>query len=486
LIKFKSLRKYKVFISAVQNELKSERRSVKDFIHSEPLLSEYFEVFLFEDAPAKSKSAQSTYLDEVGESAIYLGILGDSYGNAKKGSISPTEAEFREAKSKDKSILIFIKGNEDQSRDIGVKRLIGEIKDAKNGYSYKRFSNKTELTRLVYVSLLEFLKGEGVVGRGAFDERICRDATFEDIDENKVRWFLGVAKEERKFPLKLDVPIKDVLIHLNLLRNDHLTNAAVLLFGKEPHKFFMQAEVKCVHLPGTEVHKPFSSLKVHSDNLFEQVDKAVSFVLDIIKQAVIQQEHTPQFKRPFEIPVFAIQEAIVNAVVHRNYNVTSAVQVMVFADRVEIWNSGSLPSELSIDDLKKSHTSFPANPLLANALYWANYSQRTGSGTLEMIRVCREQGVPEPNFMLIRNVEFRTILPRDLFTKEMLSKLDLNERQIKAIDFIKKNGLISRKEYVSLVGVSVRQANFDLENLLKKKVVLSKGAGRGTKYALRT
>lgn len=482
------MKKYRLFISGVQKELKEERQEVKKFIRGDALLSEYFDVFLFEDSPARSKSSERAYLEEVGKSDIYIGLLGIKYGSTGKDKVSPTEAEFREAKKKHKVILIYIKGEngeKDKEREEGIQKLIKEIKDPKAGYSYRRFKDTAELKRLVYESLIEFLKAEGIVGRGAFDERICQEAVFADIDEDKVKWFLRVAREERKFPLGPDASAKDVLTHLNLLRNDKLTNASVLLFGKNPHRFFLQAEVKCVQLPGTEVCKPFPSYKVYDGNLFEQVDKAVAFVLDIIKQAVIQQEHTPQFKRPFEIPVFAIQEAIVNAVAHRNYNVTSGVQVMVFTDRVEVWNSGSLPPELSIEDLRKPHTSFPANPLLANALYLANYIQRAGSGTLEMIKQCKAQGMPEPEFVLIRNVEFRTILARDIYTENLLSKLGLNERQIKAVSFVKERGQITNKEYVKLTSVGSRQALTDLKGLVDKKVLSAVGKGRSARYLLR-
>jgi ATP-dependent DNA helicase RecG len=271
-----------------------------------------------------------------------------------------------------------------------------------------------------------------------------------------------------------------------LLRGDYLTNAAILLFGKNPHKFFLQAEVKCVHLPGAEVCKPFLSYKVYSDNLFEQVDKSVGFVVDIIKQAVIQQKHTPQFKRPFEIPIFAIEEAIVNAVAHRNYNVTSGVQVMVFADRIEVWNSGSLPPELSVEDLKKPHTSYPANPLLANALYYGSYIQRTGSGTVEMIKQCRAQGAPEPEFVLIRNVEFRTILPRDIFTESALAQMGLNERQLTAVKYIKERGPISNRAYQEINKTTKRTASRDLTSLVSKGIFKKIGiTGKGTAYILR-
>lgn len=481
------MKKYKIFISGVQKELKEERRAIKDFILDDPLLLEYFDVFLFEDSPAKSKSVEAIYLDEVKKSSIYIGILGQKYGALGKGKVSPVEAEFKEAKKTHKTILIYIKGangNNDKKRDKGIQRFIGEINDPKQGFSRKRFNNNDELTQFVYASLLEFLKEKGIVGRGEFDERICIDAKMSDIDQEKVKWFLCTAREERKFPLSSKSSVTDVLTHLNLFRDGKLTNAAILLFGKNSHRFFLQAEVKCLHLPGTEVCKPFLSYKVYGDNLFEQVDKAVGFVVDIIKQAVIQQEHTPQFKRPFEIPVFAIQEAIVNAVAHRNYNVTSGVQVMVFADRIEVWNSGSLPPELSVEDLRKPHTSYPANPLLANALYLGSYIQRTGSGTVEMIKQCHDQGVSEPEFVLIRNVEFRTILPRDIFTENVLARLGLNDRQIKAVRYVKEKSKITNREYRQLNSISDEGARRDLDILLKKKIFKTQGRGRSLSYII--
>ena len=363
--------KYKVFVSGVQKELKAERRAVKDFVSGDVLLSEYFDVFLFEDVPAKSAPAESVYLGEVRDSEIYIGILGQQYGSAGKNKMSPTEEEFREARKLHKTVLVYIKGDNgshDKKRDVGIQRLIKEIGDAQEGFTRKRFNDTAELTHLVYASLIDFLKDEGIVGRGAFDERICKDAKLSDIDEERIRWFLKMAKAARKYPLKQEAPVKDVLTHLDLIKDGKLTNTAVLLFGKVPHRFFIQAEVKCLQFSGTEVKKPFANYQVYSGTLFDQVDKAVAFVLDAIKFPVIQKSGLTRFDRPYEIPEFAIQEAIVNAVTHRNYNNTSGVQVMVFADRVEVWNSGSLPLQLTVEDLKKPHTSFPANPYLANAI----------------------------------------------------------------------------------------------------------------------
>ncbi len=151
-------------------------------------------------------------------------------------------------------------------------------------------------------------------------------------------------------------------------------------------------------------------------------------MLDAIRFPVIQQAHTVQADRPREIPIFAVQEAIVNAAAYRNYNTTSSLQVMVFLDRVEIWNSGTLPANLKVEDLKKPHASHPANPTLAAAMYYANYIQQVGSGTMEMVKQCKAHGLPEPEFISGRNLEFKTILARDVFTVYVLKKIGLNER----------------------------------------------------------
>ncbi|MDP3111417.1 MAG: ATP-binding protein [Thermodesulfovibrionales bacterium] len=471
--------KYKIFVSGVQKELKEERFAVKEMVAENILLQEHFKVFLFEDSPAKSRSAKTSYIDEVRKCDIYLGILGYEYGAADKNNVSATELEFREVKSTGKDILIYIKGKDDTKRDKRLKKLISEIKDEDAGYKYKRFNTIPELKNNIYESLIDFLREKGIVGRQAFDSAICEDSGLDDIDKEKVRRFLQTAKNQRNFPLSLDAPIKDVLTHLNLLKSGKPTNAAVLLFGKNPHKYFLQAEVKCLHLSGTEVEKPFASYHIYNGDLFEQIDKSVAFVLDAIKLPVIQQVHTAQVKRPYEIPVFAIHEAIVNAVAHRDYNTTAGIQVMVFADRLEIWNSGSLPNQLSLEDLKKPHTSYPNNPLLAGVLYLANYVQKAGSGILEMVKQCKNQGLPEPVFKSIRGLEFRTILARDIFTESVLEKLGLNERQLKAVKYVKEREKITNKEYQELSkDISRITATRDLKDLIEKRIFISVGTGK--------
>ena len=480
------MKKYKIFISGVQKELKTERHVVKELVENDVLLKEYFNIFLFEKAPAGSSPSKSVYLKEVRDREVYVVIFGDEYGKVVKGKLSATEEEFREAQKRNKYVLAYIKGKSDGAKDKRVKELIDEIKDDSSGYKYYRFQDTQELKSAVHESLIEFLREKGIVGKSIFDQSICEGARWKDIDEDKVRWFLRTAKEKRNFPLPENTPVKDAFVHLNLLSGNKLTNAAILLFGKNPHRFHLQAEIKCLQFSGTEVEKPFPSYHIYNENLFDQVDRAVTFVLSSLKLPVIQQEHTAQVKRPPEIPLFAIQEAIINAVAHRNYNDTSGIQVMVFIDRLEIWNSGSLPSQLTISDLKKPHRSYPGNPLLADVFYLSDYIQKAGSGTIEMVKQCKKSGLPEPEFVNNRGYEFRTILGRDFLPESLLTRLGLNGRQLRAIKYVKENGRITNREYRDLVGLETdRTALRDLVVLCKKRIFKKMGiTGRNTIYSL--
>ena len=477
--------KYKIFVSGVQRELKEERFAVKEIITENILLQEYFKVFLFEDSPAKSKSAKISYISEVRKCDIYLGILGNEYGAVSKNNISATEQEFREAQDTDKEVLIYIKGKDGTKRDKGLKKLISEIKDEEAGYKYKRFNTTPELKNNIYESLIDFLREKGIVGRQTFDSSVCEDAGFDDIDEEKVRRFLRTAKNQRNFPLSLDAPIKDVLTHLNLLKSGNPTNAAILLFGKNPHKYFLQAEVKCLHLHGVEIEKPFETYHIYKGTIFEQVDDALGFVLDRLKRPVIPAPGKAATLRPFEIPEFVIREAIVNAVAHRDYNSSASVQVNVFIDRIEIWNPGKLPPQLTVELLKKPHPSFPHNPLICEPFYLARYIERAGSGTIEMIKQCRKNNLPEPEFMQ-KMGHFIAVLWKDIFTEKYLLELGLTERQIKAVKYVKEKGKITNKEYQELFNLKKRQASDDFKALEDRGIFERIGiTGKGTYYILK-
>ena len=109
---------YRLFISSVQKELAAERRAVKDFITHDPLLSRFIsDVFLLEDIPAGDRQPEDIYLDEVEQRDIYLAILGNEYGWKNEDGKSPTELEFDHATKTRRERLVFVKGNDDKTRE---------------------------------------------------------------------------------------------------------------------------------------------------------------------------------------------------------------------------------------------------------------------------------------------------------------------------------------------------------------------------------
>lgn len=136
--------------------------------------------------------------------------------------------------------------------------------------------------------------------------------------------------------------------------------------------------------------------------------------------------------------------------------------------------------------LKKAHASNPTNPLLTTVLYFADYIQQAGSGTLEMVKQCKVHGLPEPDFVSIRNLEFKTIVTRDIYTDAVLSRIGLSDRQLGAVKFIKEKGQITNIDYQKMAGVSKATATRDLIELSRKEIIEKTGVtGRGTVYYLK-
>jgi len=388
----------KIFISSVQKEFAEERQALGEYLSSDPLMRRFFETFLFErDVPASDRRPDAVYLDEVRKCDIYLGLFGEEYGWENADGISPTHLEFNEATLLGKTRLIFVKGGTDHSKHPKMQKLIREVGGQ---LVRRRFENFSDLLPDVYASLVDHLVVTGNITLAPWDTRAARKAMLADIDPENIARFVRRARKARNFPLPVEAEMTEVLTHLNLLDSGKPTNAAILLFGKAPQRFCLPSEIKCAHFHGTEVAKPIPSLQVYKGTAFELVDQAVDFVLSKINVSVGTREKSTQASVDYEIPPDAVREAIVNAVAHRDYTSNGSVQVSLFSDRLEVWNPGRMPTTLTLEQLRQIHRSVPANPLLAEPLYLTKYIERMGTGTSDIIRLCREAGLPEPGFSI--------------------------------------------------------------------------------------
>jgi predicted HTH transcriptional regulator len=471
-----------IFISSVQREFAEERRALKAFIEGDALLRRFFTVFLFEDLPASDRRADAVYLSEVDRCAIYVGLLGNEYGSEDAAGVSPTEREFDRATEHGKPRLIFVKGAGDSDRSPKMAAL---IRKAGSQLIRRRFNGVPELNAALYASLVDHLEASGALQARPFEERPCPDATLDDLNAQAVSQFVRAARYERQFPLPVETPFADVLAHLHLLRGAQPTNAAMLLFGRDPQRFVPCAEVRCMHFHGTEIQRPVPFYRIFKGTLFEQVDMALDFVLSKLNRSVGTRAESVQAPVRYEIPPDVVREAIVNAVAHRDYTSPGAVQVSVFADRVEVWNPGTLLPPLTPESLRHPHGSLLRNPRLCEALFLARYIEKYGTGTLMMIRECAAHALPEPDFAQ-RGGEFTTAVWRDWLTEATLRKLVLNDRQRSIVAFLRAHAQATNRELQQLTGVTDRTILRDLTDLMAKGVLEKVGiTGRATHYIIK-
>jgi ATP-dependent DNA helicase RecG len=386
-----------IFISSVQKEFADERRALKEYVHGDPLLRRFFEVFLFEDLPALDRRADEVYLNEVERSPIYVGLFGNDYGYQYAKGVSPTEREFDYATNCGSERLIFIKGNDDSNRH---PKMLALIRKGGDQLIRRRFSSIPELTASLYAALVQHLEVNELVRNGPFDAAPCQKASLADLDEEKIRTFLRSARGARGFVLAEDTQPLAVLEHLNLLNHGRPSHAAILLFGLQPQRLLLSSEVKCMHFHSTEVHKPIPSYHIFKGTVFDLVDQAVDFVMSKIDLWVGTRKDGPTAPVEYEIPREVVAEAIVNAVAHRDYTSTGSIQVMLFSDRLEIWSPGELRPPMTLVKLTKPHPSFPVNPLIAEPLYLSKYIEKAGSGTLDMLKLCKSAGLLPPEFSM--------------------------------------------------------------------------------------
>ena len=316
----------------------------------------FFEVFLFEEVPASDRRPDALYLDEVERCDLYVGLFGSEYGTEDVEGLSPTEREFDCATALGTHRLIFVKGAETHPRHPKMQALIGK---AQAGLIRKRFSTRAELVTGLYAALVEYLDAKELIRWGPFDAAPCEKAVLDDLDFERIIHFIRTARRVRQFPLTEDTSPEALLEHLKLLNDGRLTNAAVLLFGKSPQRHLISSEVRCAHFHGTEVAKPIPSYQVYKGTVFDLVDQAVDFVLSKINRSIGTRVESARAPRTYEIPEEVVTEAIVNAVAHRDYTDNGSVQVMLFADRLEVWNPGRLPPPLTLEKLRVAHTSVP-------------------------------------------------------------------------------------------------------------------------------
>jgi ATP-dependent DNA helicase RecG len=145
---------------------------------------------------------------------------------------------------------------------------------------------------------------------------------------------------------------------------------------------------------------------------------------------------------------------------------------------------GRLPGDWTIKNLLQNHSSRPNNPDIANAFFRSGYVESWGWGISKIEEQCAAAGLPAPTFTN-EGSDFWVIFRKDIYNKEDLSKLGLNERQIKAVLYVKENGRITNGEYQKINDCSRNTASAELKEMENDYTILiNKGYGAGSSYEL--
>lgn len=424
------MKKYRIFISSVQSEFADERLALAEYICTDALLCRFFDVFLFEQAVASNLSPQRVYLGEVERCDIYLGLLGSMFGCETENGTSATESEYDLATQLGKTRFVFIKSvpNRDEREARFIAKVQGEV-------TRKSFNDFDSLRFAVYGALVRYLEQHGYVRTTPFDASFDTGLTINDIDNEKVEEFFKRARQARKITIPPDADAEWLLKKLDALSDDgKISNAAVLLFSKEPQRKFLSSEVKCLQYWGCEVERPIPSYRILHGGLIGMIEEALAFVMSRIDHEVGEPSGSGVAPGRDELPELAVREAIVNAVCHRDYADNGSVQVMLFSDRLEILNPGTLPLGWTVDRLLKTHDSKARNLTLAQALNWAGFVEKSGNGTEAIVHRCVAAGLPMPEYHP-DNVDFKAIIwrnPKRLESVEALSRGFKPRHQVEA------------------------------------------------------
>jgi ATP-dependent DNA helicase RecG len=319
-----------------------------------------------------------------------------------------------------------------------------------------------------------------------FETEVVPGARPSDLDQEIIREYLD--KREARGGA-LITSISELLFDIGATdRGGNPTTLGILIFGKNPQTFFPQSSVVFVKFPGTEPRADSGGIGYgRRDELSGPVARIVERAWNVVYEEMRVGATVNGLEREelTEYPRFAVREAVVNAVAHRDYRIKGRrIEIRMYANRMEIISPGGLPGYMTLDNLVEEH--FSRSPRLVNGLYQWGYIEELGLGIDQMIEEMVQAGHAPPTFratdhsftVTLSNKRERAAVPK--WTRSM------NERQTRALTFVRENGSITNREYQQLCSdVSTETLRLDLVDLVDRGILLKIGSKKGTYYILK-
>lgn len=317
----------------------------------------------------------------------------------------------------------------------------------------------------------------GPAAKTRWERRPCLGATLGDLDEERIRTMAEKAKERWGLRDEETGSPMDVLQALHLARGDTIFNGAVVLFGRRPSSFFPQVRVRAASFVSD---REMADNRVFDGNLFDLLNQSMKFLAPDLPIRSEMPTREIERKDTLAIPINVLREALLNALVHRDYDsYTGGLSLVIREDTLEIWNSGNLPDGMTLEALRTGRASRPGNPDIAHVVFLRGYIERLGLGTQLILNAYRDQPV-QPQWRLDSGGVL-LILP---MMQPASARFRPNARQAALLESMAPGDEMTASGYVDAFASSVtpRQARADLSDLVERGYLERRGAGRSTSY----
>ncbi len=322
---------------------------------------------------------------------------------------------------------------------------------------------------------------------GDFEGEVVSGATFDDLDPEIIAEYRAKRAERQRRPLEMDD--RQLLVGAGAITAAGIpTVAGLLLFGRDPQSWLPQSGLIVVRFAGTELRGPgglpgYSRREEIGGPLPRLIETAWQVVWEEMRVAAVVKGLVREERG--EYPSFAVREALVNAVCHRDYRLGGRrIEVRMFDDRLEVISPGGLPGYITVDNIVEEH--FSRNPRLVNGMFQWGFIEELGLGIDRMIEDMVNAGHPPPEF---KDTPYSfTVTLKNTRVRQPIAawESNMNERQLQALAYIQEHGRITNREYRTLCpNVSAETLRLDLVDLVNRGLLLKIGAKRGTYYILK-
>jgi len=324
-----------------------------------------------------------------------------------------------------------------------------------------------------------------------WDEFIDPTYGIELLDRDEINKTIEDGVRNNRLPNSaIGKDINKCLTQLKLLDNNHLTKAAIVLFAKKMPLGYLHCELKLARFRGTDKLHGFIDNKQELGNAFYLLGIADKFIRQYIPISGLFDPN--KFKRIDNpaLPVLAVREALINAIIHRDYSYGNAsISLAIYDDRLEIWSSGTLPYPITIEELKSHHASNPRNKLISAIFYFRGYFESWGTGTNNIITLCKEHGIPEPIFSEYSrgfSVTFKFGQMIGNTRNIERTKMKLTSRQKNILDILSQHKELSSTQILKAMkeAISERYLRKELKELKSLGYINTSGKGPKTVWFL--